>query len=126
MEQSVLLVSGDEKQCEEICGILESEPYHSVTLHSLEKLEQALQSRTRGVIILDLDNVPVNNQLIRNLKKRHQQFTILGVSSLPFHPDLNEAVSTHIFACLGKPVDGDELLFWLNAASGVTTKNSPG
>ena len=30
-----------------------------------------------------------------------------------FHPELKDAICYHIYACLNKPIDPDELLYWL-------------
>ena len=30
-----------------------------------------------------------------------------------FHPELKEALCYHIFACINKPVDPDELVYWI-------------
>jgi len=32
-----------------------------------------------------------------------------------FHPELEEAMSNYIFACLSKPADEDELVFWIKS-----------
>jgi hypothetical protein len=35
------------------------------------------------------------------------------MSSDRFHPELKDAICYHIYACLTKPLDYDELLYWL-------------
>jgi hypothetical protein len=36
-------------------------------------------------------------------------------SAKRFHPELQDAIQHHIYACLNKPVDPDELLFWVKS-----------
>ena len=68
-------------------------------------------------VILDLDTVPVNNQFLRGLRKIHPQLHMLGVSKLSYHPGLEEVIGSHLFACLVKPFDVEELSFWLKSIS---------
>jgi hypothetical protein len=52
------------------------------------------------------------------------ELCVIGVSSRRFHPELEESMRTHISACLSKPVDEGELLYWLKsicAGEGKTT-----
>ena len=39
--------------------------------------------------------------------------TIIALSREQFHPGLEESLRDHIYACLGKPADPDELLYVL-------------
>ena len=32
-----------------------------------------------------------------------------------FHPELKDAICYHIYACLNKPVDPDEMVFWIKS-----------
>jgi hypothetical protein len=42
---------------------------------------------------------------------------MLGVSKLSYHPGLEEVIGSHLFACLVKPIDVEELSFWLKSIS---------
>lgn len=39
----------------------------------------------------------------------------IGISSRAFHPELEEVVSNHIYECISKPIDEDELVFWIKS-----------
>jgi len=67
------------------------------------------------VVLLDTDTVPVDNAFFRVLKKRYPHIHILLVSRLSYHPGLEEAMASHIYACLAKPLDPEELLYWLKS-----------
>jgi DNA-binding NtrC family response regulator len=115
MQEPVVVVDADEKQRQEMCAVLEREDYRTVALHSLATLNQEIQEGTRRVVILDLDTIPVDNRFFRGLKKENPGVCVIGLSSRPFHPELKEAMSSHIYACLGKPVDEEELIFWVKS-----------
>ena len=115
MEGPIIVVDADEAESEKLCAVLERDNYPAVALATLGDLEEKIQETACGVIIMDLDTLPVDNQFIRHLKCQKAEVHIIGLSSRPFHPELQEAVSTHIYACLGKPVDTDELIYWLKS-----------
>ena len=84
---------------------------------SLKDLEQELKKDPKIAVILDLDTVPVNNQFLRGLRKMHPQLHLLGISELSYHPGLEEVIGSHLLACLVRPLDVEELGFWLKSIS---------
>ena len=115
MEGPIIVVDADEKETDALRAVLEGDNYPAIALTALGDLEGKIQETASSVVILDLDTLPVDNRFIRDLKRQKDNVYIIGLSSRPFHPELQEAVSTHIYACLGKPVDTDELLYWLKS-----------
>lgn len=115
MQGPIVVVDGDEAQCRNLCDVLEREHYSTTAFHSLLNLEREIQEAGRRVVILDLDTLPVNNRLFRTLRRTNPGVCIIGLSSRPFHPELKEAMSQHIYACLSKPVDDEELIFWVKS-----------
>jgi DNA-binding NtrC family response regulator len=115
MQEPIVVVDADEKQRQEMCTVLEREDYRTVALHSLATLDQEIQEGTRQIVILDLDTIPVDNRFFRGLRRQNPGVCIIGLSSRPFHPELKEAMSSHIYACLGKPVDEEELVYWIKS-----------
>jgi DNA-binding NtrC family response regulator len=127
IEKSVAVVMADERDCLKLCALLQRQDYRAIPLHSLPSLERHIQRSETQVVILDLDSLPVANRLFRDLKKINPEVRIIGLSSRPFHPELKEAISEFMFACITKPFDEDELLFWLKSiyAEGQGTRESP-
>ena len=115
MRESIVMVDGDEKQCHALCSMLEREHFSTIALHSLVTLEKEMQEPGPRVVILDFDTLPVDNRLFRILKKTRPEICIIGLSNRPFHPELEEAMSKHIHVCLAKPVDHEELVYWLKS-----------
>ena len=115
MLEPVVVVDSDENQCSELCGLLETEHYKTTALYSLANLEGTVSKKGCQIILLDLDTLPVNNRLFRDIRKKNPTVRIIGISNRPFHPELQEAMSKHIYVNLSKPVDGDELFYWLRS-----------
>lgn len=67
------------------------------------------------VVIMDLDTIPIGNRIIRELTVKYPGVYFLWLSSDRFHPHLKEALCYHIYACINKPVDPDELLYWVRS-----------
>ena len=65
--------------------------------------------------MIDLDDLPVAKNFFRELKEIDPSLNIMGLSSRSFHPELEDAISKYIYACLRKPVDTDELLYLLKS-----------
>ena len=117
MENSIVVLDAKEKQCDELCTMLE-EYYNPVTpMYSLPDFENSFQEPENdyAVVIIDLDTIPVDMRLFRRLKRLKPALNIIGLSSRPFHPGLEEAMTSYIYACLSKPVDEDELNFLIKS-----------
>lgn len=111
----VLVVAGGRGPGHEVCSLLQELDYFATLIGSLKGLEQELKKDSKVAVILDLDTVPVNNQFLRGLRKMHPQIDILGISELSYHPGLEEVIGSHLLACLVKPLDVEELCFWLKS-----------
>ncbi len=109
------IIDADTQNGQQFCAFLERFNYSTSLLNSLEDLEGYLEHDPESAVILDLDSIAVQSQAIRTLKKRHPRLHILGVSKLLLHPGLEELIGTHLYACLVKPLDEEELLFWLKS-----------
>jgi DNA-binding NtrC family response regulator len=115
MERPIIVVDADKGESEELCAALEQDNYRTVALDSLLHIGKKIQETACRVLILDLDNLPVDNRLITNLRRENPGLPIIGLSSSPFHPDLEEAMSSHICACLSRPPDFGELIYCIRS-----------
>ncbi len=127
MEKGIVVVDANEEQCQKLCAVLKRHHYRTTALDSLHNLERSIQGSACQAVILDLDTVSVDNRIIRDLKRKNPGVYIVALSIRQFHPELKEAISSHIYACLGKPVDPDELIYWLRSIyeEEVDPKNPP-
>jgi len=111
----VAVVDADVQKCQGLCALLEQASIHGAPLYSLEDLHEHLKKEQVRVLILDLDTLAVDNNFFRNLKKHNRDLCILCLSSRTYHPGLQEAMGSHIYASLVKPLDSEELLYWLKS-----------
>ena len=115
MEKSIGMVGADEKQSRELPTLLQKWQYHVVSINSLSDLKQYVQKSSFRAVMIDLDELPVAKNFFRDLKEMDSSLNIMGLSSRSFHPELEEAISKYIYACLRKPVDTDELFYLLKS-----------
>ncbi|UCF90051.1 MAG: hypothetical protein JSW39_17350 [Desulfobacterales bacterium] len=115
MQKLVAVLDADEKQCTELCALLGERCYRPIALHSLPHLVGCIQKTACGVVIIDIDTVPVDNRIIRDLTNENPGVIVLCVSQRRVHPELAETMGCRIYACVSKPIDPDELFYLLNS-----------
>jgi DNA-binding NtrC family response regulator len=115
MRVTVIVADTHQGEVYKLCAILKRRHYRTIPIGSLDALSAAVRESACQLVILDLDSLTVDNRFFRNLSKDNPELRVIAVSSRTFHPDLEEAIRTHIFACLGKPVDEDELIYWVKS-----------
>jgi DNA-binding NtrC family response regulator len=111
--KKIILLDADQDSRRELSNILESKNYPVTVTEVLSSLEESLESDQYVAVIIDIDSVPIDNRTIRNLALKYPGIRFLGTSKDRFHPELKDAICYHIYACLNKPVDPDELLYWI-------------
>jgi DNA-binding NtrC family response regulator len=116
-EKTIAVVAADLQEQQELCRVLERNRYRTVRFQKDSGLVNRIRESSCDALILDLDSTSVDNRFIRSLSRENPQLYIIGISSRTFHPELEESMRAHISACLSKPVDEDELLFWLKSIS---------
>jgi DNA-binding NtrC family response regulator len=113
MEKRILVLDADLESCQRLYQILDGGSYQAVAVHSLIDLADRIQEGNCLAVIMDVDTVPVDNRVIRDFALKYPDVRFLCISKERFHPELKDAICYHIYACLNKPVDPDELLYWI-------------
>ena len=122
---AVAIVDADAQQCGKSCAMLEQLDYPATPLYSRLDLEAYLKRQPDGIVILDMDTVAADNRFFRELKRQAPGLYILALSSRPYHPGLEEAMGSHIYACLAKPLDPEEFRYWMKSiAENVAAQQS--
>jgi len=111
----IVVIDRDLQNGQQFCTLLKKLNYSAVLISVWEDLEKKLAQGFQTAVILDLDSVAVPSAGVRALRKKFPRLHILGVSRRSLHPGMEELIRSHIYACLRKPVDEDELLFWLKS-----------
>jgi DNA-binding NtrC family response regulator len=114
MKHEVAVLVSQKSQNQVILSILGQGPYAPFALSSMADVSRYMRGRDNGVLLVDLDTEQVTNAALRALKKKHA-LTIIALSGENVHPKLEESLRHHIYACLGKPADSDELLYMLKS-----------
>lgn len=83
------------------------------TVGSPAELKELLKEEACMAVIMDIDSVVVNNRTIKDLASSFPAIPFLCLSKERLHPELQDSIRDHIYACLSKPVDPDELFYWL-------------
>jgi DNA-binding NtrC family response regulator len=112
---AVVVVDADQENGQEFCIVLQGLNYDAVPLTSLEELDQHIRKNQDFTVILNLDSVSADQHFFRAVKKRHPRLYFLGISQLKYHPGLEEVVGSHLYACLVRPLDLEELDYWLKS-----------
>ena len=124
---TVVILGADAHDSEAICRIIEKGPDRTETCPNFRELETVLDADPCRTVILDIDSVPLDNRTIRELTHSYPSTSFLCISRERFHPDLKDAISHHLFACLHKPVDPDELNYFLKCIrdNGTESRGPP-
>lgn len=121
----VVIMGTVAQEAASICRIIQEDDYRTAICSNLNDLTSILSDPCMAAI-LDLDSVPMDNRGMRALALAHPATCFLCISGKRFHPDLQEAIRNHLFACLHKPVDPDELHYFLRCIrEGETESRGP-
>jgi DNA-binding response OmpR family regulator len=115
MRERIGVVESNGDASRALCAALERHDFQATPLNSLADFEAGNQTHPFQVVILDLDGLPVSNRFLRDLRRQNPEVHIIGISSRTFHPELQEALRSDISACLAKPLDEEELIYWLKS-----------
>ena len=113
MQRSILVMNADRNEFQDLSAVLTRRSYRADRVDSPGDLRMKLEADSFVAVLLDIDSTPVDNRAIRELASAFPAVHFLCMSKDSFHPELQDAISRHIYACLSKPVDPEELFYWL-------------
>ncbi len=113
LKEKVAVLGAEPQEAEALCRTIETGAYRTVVFGDVDGLKATLGSGAYLAAILDLDSIPMDNRRVRDLASSFPATHFLAISGERFHPELQEAIRDHLFACLNKPVDPDELHYFL-------------
>lgn len=115
MKKAVIVVDANQDQCRRFCTLLKKNQYLTIPLHSIQHLEANIKQSNSLAVFIDIDTVPVNNRTVREFTIKFPELYFFCLSEQSFHPELEDAICYHIYACINKPVDPDELFYFLRS-----------
>lgn len=89
--------------------------YATRSFSALDPLWKAAARQNPGIILLDLDNATIAPELIQRTAHFAPHTPLIALSGRSFHPELADVFAAHIRVCLRKPLDLEELAFWLRS-----------
>ncbi len=115
MIKEILVLDANQKSCRQFCELLQQQQYSAIAMHSLEGLEDRLAEQQYLAVFIDIDTIKIDNRTVRKLTLNFPAVYFFCLSQHPFHPELEDAICYHIYACLKKPVDPEELTYWIKS-----------
>lgn len=116
MEKTVFILCADKEEALALRDLLHGQNASSLSFSRMEEMEEEIRSSSCLAVLVDLDSVPVKSREVRKLVSLRPGVKVLCLSRSRYHPELAEAISTDVYACVSKPVDPEELHFWLRSA----------
>ena len=124
MEKDIIVLDADQKQGHKLCTLLETRQFRTKSIDSIGRLKDCLSQGGFLSVLIDIDTISVDNRTIRDLTICFPSVYFFCLSERPFHPELHDAICYHIYSCINKPVDPDELFYWLRSIGNNETKSS--
>jgi DNA-binding NtrC family response regulator len=113
MQKDILLMDADPLGSAGLLALLSRQDYKAQRVGSLTELRHTLAKEKFMAVFMDIDSVAVDNRVIREFAANFPATPFLCISRERIHPELKDAIRSHIYACLTKPVDMDEIIYWL-------------
>ena len=115
MKYCVLLVTANHEEAQAIGRLLQQAGYKPHVIQELDQVEAIITVTACMAILIDIDSVDVSNRTLREMTLQFPDVCFLCTSKDRFHPELKDAICYHIYACINKPIDPDELLYWMKS-----------
>ncbi|MCG8334546.1 MAG: hypothetical protein MJE63_08510 [Proteobacteria bacterium] len=115
MKRSVIILDKDQDKVAGLSTHIMHQGFVPIPKHSLESLQELLESENPMALIIDIDSFPLDTKSLRYLKRKSPDTFLLLISATNAHPDLKEAMEHCVYACMPKPLDLDEVDFWLKS-----------
>jgi DNA-binding NtrC family response regulator len=109
----VLLASADTSENSSLSELVRPHGWSPQVAVSIAELENRLRGDDFHAVILDIDSLAADNRTISRLAAASPRVAFLCISRERLHPQLQESIRKHVFACLTKPIDPEELGYWL-------------
>jgi DNA-binding NtrC family response regulator len=116
----VVIVSSDPGVWDQLKERLRTLHIAAKRVSDIDGLKVTLKRERCLAVMIDLDSVHLDNQTVRELALEPKCGRLFCMSEKTYHPDLTEAIRHHFFACLLKPVNPDELEYWLRCIASDT------
>lgn len=115
MKNRVLVACKNQREWRDLEEKLKAINFIAGQVKSFPAIRKNLQKSKYLALIIDIDTITIDNITIRQLTLDFPGVPLFCISLDKFHPELEDAICYHIYACINKPVDFEELQFWLQS-----------
>lgn len=112
-QKTILLMNADPEESAGIAHLLKEADFKTQSVKTSSELKKKRENASFTAVIMDLDSLALDNRSIKELALQFPDVPFLCISKERFHPELKDSIRDHIYACLTKPIDPDELNYWL-------------
>lgn len=123
MKNRILIACGNQREWKDLDKKLRKQ-FIADQAKSLETIKKKLLERKYLALIIDIDSITIDNITIRQLTLDFPGIPLFCISIDKFHPELKDAICYHIYACINKPIDFEELQFWLQSIQTDTVESA--
>ena len=113
--KKIVILDSDREQSRQLCELLAEQNYPCLAVDSIHMLGERLAQGDCIGAFIDIDTVSITNRDIRLMALKHPGTCFFCLSKHKFHPELRDAICYHVYACINRPVDPDELLYWIRS-----------
>jgi len=111
--KTIILMNADPEESAAIALLLKEADFNTQSVTTPSELKKKMKDAHVLAVIMDLDSVTVDNRSIKDIALQYPTIPFLCISKERFHPELKDSIRDHVYACLTKPIDPDELNYWL-------------
>lgn len=115
MSFRLLIISADSELAPVLSALAEKQGVLSQRFASWSQFPVHISGT--GLLLIDLDSVPTDNAQINNVKSENPEIQIVATSTERLHPHLSQSFQKNVLAMLNKPLDLEELQFWMRNAT---------
>jgi DNA-binding NtrC family response regulator len=115
VETLIVIVGKTDDKYRSLIHLIQEEGYKGITIESIQALKSYLSKEKCMAVLIDIDTVPIKNRKVRELTVQFSQIPFMCMSEDKYHPELKETICYHIYACINKSIDPDELFYLLRS-----------
>ncbi|WP_156932953.1 hypothetical protein [Desulfonatronum lacustre] len=116
MSRTAVMLHDNAEEVSRVERLLAGHRLRLLRCEQVDELEQLLTTCRECLVLLNLEINGVDNELLRRVSKACDQVQIIGISRRPYHPELEQALRSHLRAVIARPIDDDELTLCLRGA----------
>jgi len=109
MQLTILVIEPDETHRRHLRNVLTTMGFGAKCFDALDVVPPDKGSAAYPAAVIDLDRSLPDQRLLRAWHAAHRAMRIIGMSRHRFDPERAEIIGRHLFACIKKPVDPEEL-----------------